>query len=126
MNRPARRRSSKQQSLAAATPDFGSLATSTNTNNKTNAMDAAGAHRKIELQSPEDLTYLITNVRRAAAAHIGEAFPPVEGEGDDELRVRIEKMVDEVRFLLLSVYTACSLPLAPTTTRNPTYLQAAS
>lgn len=54
-------------------------------------------HRKIELQSPEDLTYLINNVRRAAAAHIGEAFPPVEGEGDDELRVRIERMVDEVR-----------------------------
>lgn len=57
-----------------------------------------GAHRKIELQSPEDLTYLITNVRRAAAEHIGEAFPPVEGDdaGGDELRVRIEQMVDEV------------------------------
>lgn len=57
-----------------------------------------GAHRKIELQSPEDLTYLITNVRRAAAEHLSEAFPPVEGDdaGGDELRVRIEKIVDEV------------------------------
>lgn len=56
------------------------------------------AHRKIELQSPEDLTYLITNVRRAAAEHLSEAFPPVEGDdaGGDELRVRIEKIVDEV------------------------------
>lgn len=56
------------------------------------------AHRKIELQSPEDLTYLITNVRRAASEHLSEAFPPVESDdaGGDELRVRIEKIVDEV------------------------------
>lgn len=66
-------------------------------------MDGTG-HRKIELQSPEDLTYLITNVRRAAAEHIGAAFPPVE-DGDqeeDELRVRIEKLVEEVFFNPLS------------------------
>ncbi|KAF3763805.1 hypothetical protein M406DRAFT_341225 [Cryphonectria parasitica EP155] len=55
------------------------------------------AHRKIELQSPEDLTYLINNVRRAAAEHIGAAFPPVEGDDaqEDELRVRIEGMVND-------------------------------
>lgn len=58
-----------------------------------------GANRKIELQSPEDLTYLINNVRRAAAEHITAAFPPVDdadGE-EDELRVRIEQLVEEVR-----------------------------
>jgi len=54
--------------------------------------------RKIELQAPEDLTYLINNVRCAAADSINAAFPPVEGADgqEDELRVRIEQMVNEV------------------------------
>ncbi|KAK7707581.1 hypothetical protein SLS64_007100 [Diaporthe eres] len=58
-----------------------------------------GVHRKIELQSPEDLTFLINNVRRAAEEHINAAFPPVDdgqddaAAGGDELRVRIEKLV---------------------------------
>ncbi|KAI1207704.1 uncharacterized protein F4807DRAFT_175158 [Annulohypoxylon truncatum] len=56
-------------------------------------------HRKIELQAPEDLAYLLANVRRAAAARLDEAFPPVDGanaggEGD-ELRTRIEELVNE-------------------------------
>ncbi|KAI1817042.1 hypothetical protein GGS20DRAFT_121653 [Poronia punctata] len=51
--------------------------------------------RKIELQSPEDLAYLVGNVRRAAAARIDEAFPPVDDETEDELRSRIEELVDE-------------------------------
>lgn len=102
MNRPARRRSSKHQQpfseqapQSSAHPNLGNNNTNTNTN-ANNTMDTA--HRKIELQSPEDLTYLITNVRRAAAEHLSEAFPPVEGDdaGGDELRVRIEKIVDEV------------------------------
>jgi kinetochor protein Mis14/NSL1 len=60
---------------------------------------AVSAHqRKIELQSPEDLTYLLANVRRAAAERVNEAFPPVEGaQGEDELRNRIEELVEEVR-----------------------------
>ncbi|XXH01747.1 26S proteasome regulatory subunit 6B [Hypoxylon texense] len=57
------------------------------------------AQRKIELQAPDDLSYLLANVRRAAAARLDEAFPPVDGAdaaaGDDELRTRIEKLVDE-------------------------------
>ena len=66
------------------------------------AMDAGdSAHqRKIELQSADDLAYLIANVRRAAAAHLDEAFPPVEGaQEEDELRTQIEALVDEVSFL---------------------------
>ena len=61
---------------------------------------AAVAHRKLELQDPEDLTYLIDNVRRAAADSINAAFPPVEGaEGEvDELRIRIEELVNEVHY----------------------------
>ncbi|ROW09862.1 hypothetical protein VPNG_06324 [Cytospora leucostoma] len=56
------------------------------------------AHRKIELQSSEDLTFLINNVRRAATEHVTAAFPPVEGQDgaeEDELRVRIEKLVED-------------------------------
>ena len=63
-------------------------------------MDAA-AHRRIELQSPEDLAYLIDNVRRAAADSINAAFPPVDhpldGHDEDELRNRIEQLVNDVR-----------------------------
>jgi kinetochor protein Mis14/NSL1 len=64
---------------------------------------AASAHqRKIELQSPEDLTYLLANVRRAAAERLDEAFPPVDGaQGEDELRTRIEELVNEVRGRIL-------------------------
>lgn len=110
MNRPARRRSSykniqdlqSQQPQADATP---SSSTTTNNNGHNhqnqgngngNAMD--GAHRKVELQSPEDLTFLINNVRRAAEEHVNAAFPPVDDaqdEGADELRVRIEKLVTD-------------------------------
>ncbi|RDA91852.1 hypothetical protein CP533_3648 [Ophiocordyceps camponoti-saundersi (nom. inval.)] len=51
--------------------------------------------RKIELQSPEDLAYLLGNVRRAATARLDEAFPPVEGGGEDELRNRIAELIEE-------------------------------
>ncbi|KAH8159091.1 hypothetical protein CIB48_g9148 [Xylaria polymorpha] len=56
-------------------------------------MDSA---RKIELQVPEDLAYLVANVRRAAAARIDEAFPPVDDSSEDELRTRIEELVNEI------------------------------
>ncbi|EAA30670.1 hypothetical protein GE21DRAFT_10454 [Neurospora crassa] len=63
----------------------------------------SAVHRRIELQSPEDFTYLIDNVRRAAADSINAAFPPVDAgdrngedeEEEDELRVRIEQLVDD-------------------------------
>ncbi|KAJ6441269.1 kinetochore protein mis14 [Purpureocillium lavendulum] len=57
----------------------------------------AQVQRKIELQSPEDLAYLLANVHRAAAARIDEAFPPVEGAapGEDRLRNQIEALVNE-------------------------------
>ncbi|KAB5542718.1 hypothetical protein GE09DRAFT_1136275 [Coniochaeta sp. 2T2.1] len=64
----------------------------------------SAGHRKIELQSAEDFSYLIANLRRAAAEHISEAFPPVPPsvsstsgpvDKEDELRVQIEQLVDE-------------------------------
>ncbi|KAI0103266.1 hypothetical protein GGR51DRAFT_251745 [Nemania sp. FL0031] len=55
-------------------------------------MDSA---RRIELQVPEDLAYLVANVRRAAASFINEAFPPVDDSTEDELHTRIEELVNE-------------------------------
>ncbi len=58
------------------------------------------AQRRVQLSSPQDLAYLVANVRRAAAEHIAEAFPQIEGQAsdDDELRNQIEVLVDEVIF----------------------------
>ncbi|KAI9682718.1 MAG: hypothetical protein M1829_006705 [Trizodia sp. TS-e1964] len=36
----------------------------------------ATAHRKIELQSPDDLTYLLTNLQSRATALLAQNFPP--------------------------------------------------
>lgn len=71
---------------------------------------ASAAHRKIELQAPDDLAYLLANVRRAATARLDEAFPPVDGASGaaadgDELRTRIEELVNEVcNILFFSFY----------------------
>ncbi|KJZ77289.1 hypothetical protein HIM_03610 [Hirsutella minnesotensis 3608] len=53
--------------------------------------------RKIELQDPEDLAYLLANVRRAAADRLDEAFPPVESPdgADDDLRNQIAALVND-------------------------------
>lgn len=54
------------------------------------------AHRKIELQSPADLTYLIANVTRAAREKIDKHLPPdATPEGEDAMRKRVEQLVDE-------------------------------
>jgi hypothetical protein len=52
-------------------------------------------HRKIELQSPDDLQYLISNMRRAAHEKIDRDLPPIEGE--DRMRRRVEDLVQDVR-----------------------------
>ncbi|KAM0345419.1 hypothetical protein ACHAPU_006582 [Fusarium lateritium] len=73
--------------------------------------------RKIELQAPEDLSYLIANVRRAAADRLNEAFPVVEGnDGEDELRNQIEKLYIDKTFILASPNLSINgLPVAPDT-----------
>ncbi|KAK7509990.1 uncharacterized protein IWZ02DRAFT_472383 [Phyllosticta citriasiana] len=55
------------------------------------------AHRRVELQSPADLAYLVANVKRAARQKIDLHLPPSaapEG-GEDVLRRRVEELVDE-------------------------------
>lgn len=125
MNKPARRRSSykniedqqSQQPQQQSHTDATSSSSATNRDNKNegNGNEMDGAHRKIELQSPEDLTFLINNVRRAAEEHINAAFPPVDDaqdDGADELRVRIEKLVADVCFLL-PLHASIGLPFFP-------------
>ncbi|KAI1015999.1 hypothetical protein LB504_009025 [Fusarium proliferatum] len=75
----------------------------------------AQVQRKIELQAPEDLSYLIANVRRAAAERLNEAFPVVEGnDGEDELRNQIEKLYIDKTFSLASPNLSINgLPVSP-------------
>ncbi|KAK5714533.1 hypothetical protein LTR15_010715 [Elasticomyces elasticus] len=55
------------------------------------------AHRKIELQSPADLTYLIANVARAAREKLDKHLPPdAAPEGEDAMRKRVEELVDDI------------------------------
>jgi kinetochor protein Mis14/NSL1 len=73
-------------------------------------------HRKIELQSPDDLQYLIANVRRAAHEKIDRDLPPIEGE--DKMRRRVEELVQEVCFTPFfvprsAIYTLSSSPYPP-------------
>lgn len=54
--------------------------------------------RKIEVQSPEDVRFLIENLTRAARAKIDLHLPPGAVDRDDELRKRVDDMVMEVRY----------------------------
>lgn len=54
--------------------------------------------RKIEVQSPEDIRFLIEGLSRAARAKIDLHLPPGAVDRDDELRKRVEDMVMEVRY----------------------------
>lgn len=53
------------------------------------------AHRKIELQDPADLTYLIAKVSRAAREKIDRHLPPdAAPKEDDRMRAQVEMLVD--------------------------------
>ena len=56
------------------------------------------AHRKVELQAPADLKYLIANVSRAAREKLDKHLPPdATPGGEDAMRKRVDQLVDEVR-----------------------------
>ncbi|GAB0140124.1 hypothetical protein EsHS_00000761 [Epichloe bromicola] len=63
---------------------------------------ASQVQRRIELQSPEDLAYLIANVRKAATAHLDEALPRIEGQREDKLRDEIAALYIDETFHLSS------------------------
>lgn len=55
-------------------------------------------HRKIELQAPADLTYLLNNIRASAQQKLDSAFLPSaapKGE-EDALRAKVEELVQAV------------------------------
>lgn len=54
----------------------------------------AELQRKIELQEPDDLRYLLANTRRVAGEKVDIALPPIEGE--DVLRRKVEELVNSV------------------------------
>ncbi|MCJ1282809.1 hypothetical protein MMC26_002135 [Xylographa opegraphella] len=61
-------------------------------------------HRKIDLQAPQDLTYLLGNITKAAQEKLDIHFPPSaapQGE-EDALRTKVEGLVHQVRFLFLT------------------------
>lgn len=58
----------------------------------------ADLQRRIELQEPDDLRYLLANTRRVAGEKIDIALPPIEGE--DVLRQKVEELVHSVRLPL--------------------------
>jgi kinetochor protein Mis14/NSL1 len=52
-------------------------------------------HRKIELQSPSDLTFLTSQIRTAAREKLDLHLPPVSDSSEpDELRRQVEDLVD--------------------------------
>ena len=59
-------------------------------------------HRKIDLQSPSDLTYLLNNIKAAAKEKLDLAIPPSAApEGEDVYRSKVEELVQEVRYYLV-------------------------
>ncbi|KAG8529223.1 uncharacterized protein KY384_005858 [Bacidia gigantensis] len=63
-------------------------------------------HRKIDLQAPADLTYLLTNIRTAAQEKLDTAIPPSAApQGEDAYRSKVEELVQDYihRTLLLAL-----------------------
>ena len=53
--------------------------------------------RKIDLQSPGDLTYLIANINKAAQEKLDLHLPPSAAQGkEDQFRLKVEELVREV------------------------------
>ena len=54
-------------------------------------------HRKIDLQSPSDLTFLLNNIKAAAQDKLDLAIPLAPTpEGEDAYRRRVDELVQEV------------------------------
>ena len=54
-------------------------------------------YRKIDLQSPSDLTYLLNNIKTAARQKIDLAIPPSAApEGEDTYRSKVDELVQGV------------------------------
>lgn len=67
-------------------------------------------HRKVELQSPADFTYLYANTVALSRRQVDLHLPPsaLENETPDPMRERVRELVDDV-----SIYLALELTLYP-------------
>lgn len=67
-----------------------------------NSTDSMAHHRKVELQSAADFTYLYANTIALSRRQLDLHLPPSASEKDtpDPMRERVRELVDEVRFLL--------------------------
>ena len=55
-------------------------------------------HRRVDLQSPLDLTYLHRATLAAAQQKLDQSFPPSHSDGaEDPLRRRVDELVNQVR-----------------------------
>jgi hypothetical protein len=63
---------------------------------------AAPHHRKVELQSPADFTYLYANTIALARRKLDLNLPPsaIDNETPDPMRERVRELVDDVGFPL--------------------------
>lgn len=83
-------------------------------------------HRKIDLQSPSDLTYLFNNIKTTAQQKLDLAIPPSAApEGEDAYRSTVEELVQEyiVQTLTLALPSLTLNGLEPSLTLlhpNPT------
>lgn len=63
--------------------------------------------RRIELQSPADFTYLLTNIRASAQQKIDAAYPnsAAPQQGEDALKSKVEELVQAVRLTSSNVHS---------------------
>ncbi|KAJ4992576.1 hypothetical protein SVAN01_01959 [Stagonosporopsis vannaccii] len=62
--------------------------------NNTNPITMQSEHRKIELQSPGDLTYLTSQIRSAALSKLDLHLPAQPSDSADDLRAQTSSLVD--------------------------------
>ena len=54
-------------------------------------------HRKIDLQSPQDLNYLLSNIKAAAQQKLDlHISPSADPKGEDPFRTKVEELVHQV------------------------------
>lgn len=60
-------------------------------------------YRKVELQSPADLTYLYTNTVALSRQKLDLHLPPsASGNDPDPMRERVKELVDEVSHIIIN------------------------
>ena len=78
-------------------------------------------HRKIDLQSSSDLTYLLNNIKTAARQKIDLAIPPSAApEGEDTYRSNVDELVQEVTSSSALISRKFCLSLLPLITQSST------